>query len=563
MIHQLEILIQDLRYAGRTTHRSPGFAAVVILSMALGIGANSAIFNLVDTLMLRSLPVKDPQQLVILANDTKWSSFSSPLLQAIIQRTFSYPAYTGFRDSNHVLSGIFAVQDGQRLSARIDGQNEIVTGLFSSASFYSVLGVGTAVGRPMLSDDERPNADTVCVISYGYWERRFGRDPGVLSKTIYLNGKPGTIVGVTLQGFYGLDAASTPPDIAIPITKYDFINDDNRLASRTNGWLQIIGRLRPGIPTQQAIADLDVIYHSIQQEAREESKKPGDAEASEKDFAHIQFQPGARGMSYLGAMYSNSLLVLMAAVGLVLLIACSNVASLLLARATWRQKEMAVRSAIGAGRWRLMRQLLTESVLLAMIGGGLGVIFCFWGSRFLLKFIFTSDEIPRNLQAGSAVLWFALLLSVITGMVFGLAPALRSTRFGLASTLKENSANVAGASKSLLGKTLVVGQVALSLVLLIAAGLLVRSFQRLKSVELGFRPDGVIVAQTDADLLGYKGERLQAFYKNILDKARTIPGAVSATLSEPSPIGGGESVSSFSVPGQPEDANNQTHITQI
>ncbi|MGH9764528.1 MAG: FtsX-like permease family protein, partial [Blastocatellia bacterium] len=269
-------------------------------------------------------------------------------------------------------------------------------------------------------------------------------------------------------------------------------------------------------------------------------------------------------MSYLELMYSNSLLVLMAAVGLVLLIACANVASLLLARAASRRKEMAVRSAIGAGRSRLIRQLLTESLLLATIGGGLGILFCFWGSRFLLQFIFTDSSIPADLEPGGAVLWYTLILSVATGLSFGLAPAFRSTRLSLASTLKDSATNLSGSSsKSVLARALIIGQVALSLVLLVGAGLLARSFQKLKNVNLGFSPDGVIVAQLDAQLVGYKGDRLRTLYGDLMRKLKSIPGAVSVSVSDPSPIGGGENISAFSIPGRPEDPNDKasTHVT--
>ncbi|MGH9823257.1 MAG: ABC transporter permease, partial [Blastocatellia bacterium] len=223
MIRQAEILVQDLRYACRTIRRSPGFAAVVVLSMALGIGANAAIFNLINTLMLRSLPVQDPQQLVILANDKSWS-FSSPILQTVVSRLFSYPAYTEFRHNNHVFSGVLAVRDIDRISAIVDGQSDLVSGLFASGNYYSVLGVNSLTGRPLTPDDDRTGgASSVAVISYDYWQRRFGRDPAVLNKTIYLNGKPFSVIGVTPAGFYGLDVASSPPDVTLPMTMQDAI----------------------------------------------------------------------------------------------------------------------------------------------------------------------------------------------------------------------------------------------------------------------------------------------------------------------------------------------------
>lgn len=568
MLRQIDAVGQDLKYAFRMIRRSPGFAAIVVMSLALGIGANTAIFSLVNAALLRSLPVKDPGKLVVLSNDTSFN-FSSPVIQIIVQQIFSYPAYTDFRDRNQVLSGIAVVRDGTRISATIDGKNEVAKGLVASGSYFSVLGIDAALGRLLTDDDDRtPGAHPVTVISYGYWQRRFGGDPSIIGKDVVLNGTSFKIIGVTPKRFYGLDVSSAAPDFTVPMMMQSIFESDpknDNLTSASAGWLQIIGRLKPGVTSSAAAANLDIIYHQSQEEARAQSAKSnGGQNGRDRQFSHLYVNPGSKGLSFFRQLYGNPLLVLLGAVGLVLLIACANVASLLLARSTARQKEIAVRSALGAGRARLVRQLLTESVLLSVIGGALGIIFCLWGTGFLLKAFFTDNEVPSGLKPNAEVLLFTLMLSVLTGLVFGLAPAFRSSRLTVATALKDSASNLsARAGRSRLAKALVMGQVALSLLLLVGAGLFLRTLQKLESVNLGFQADGVLIANLDPSLAGYNGERLKRLFVDLVDSARTIPGAEKVAASDPSPISGGESISDFGIPGVESDPDNSpsTHVT--
>jgi predicted permease len=447
-------LWQDVRYAGRMLLKSPGLTAIAALSLALGIGANTAIFSLVDEVVLKKLPVKNPTQLVRAGHT---------LPEGGADYSFPYSTYEQLRDRNHTLAGIFA-SDESRLSAMVDGQPEILQGAMVSGSYFRVLGVDAILGRTLTAEDDEPGQPPVTVISYAWWKRKFSLSPAVVSQTIVLKGMPFTIIGVTPPRFFGMSVSAPGPDIWVPMSMHE------QLALKDHTEVAVRARLSPGISESQASADLGVIYQQVLTQAAGSSLTP------EKQHTiltqGIKLLPVGRGGL---RQFSQQLRILMAVVGLVLLIACANLANLLLGRSAARQKEIAVRLAIGASRWRLIRQLLTESVLLAMLGGALGLLFVWWGGDILLAVVSPNHApIPPDVR----ILAFTAAVSLLTGVLFGLAPAFRASRVDLNPVLKENAGNVTSGGRRLqLGKSLVVAQMVLSLLLLIGAGLFLRTFQ--------------------------------------------------------------------------------------
>jgi len=491
----LEHLIQDLRYALRAMRRSPGFTAVAVLSLALGIGANTAIFSLIDTVPLKMLPVQNPQQLLLL----RWASHGWPdgIMHNVsgnfdedksgrtASTSFSYPGYEQMRSRNQVFTDMLALAgNGSELNVGYKGVPARAEGELVSGTFFSTLGVEPILGRALTPDGDRIGASPAVVISYGYWERRFGRDPGVLGRTITVNSIPVTIVGVCPPEFYGVQPGRAvevwlslhtqpqveprwspgPPEPAADGTTKPA---GTLFEARDTWWLLIMGRLKPGVSEARARAELDLL---LQQNMSPDIKPNTKAEI----IPHVEVEAGGKGLDELRGEFSKPLFVLMTVVGLVLLIACANIANLLLARTTSRQKEIAVRLAIGAKRSRLIRQLLTESVLLAAMGGASGLLLAFWGTHLLVVFMSSGRE-PVNLSVTPDpwVLGFTTALSLLAGLLFGLSPALRSTRVDLTPSLKESAGKLPGTQERHgglrleLGKALVVTQVGLSLLLLV------------------------------------------------------------------------------------------------
>lgn len=525
-------MIQDLRYGIRMLLRSPVFTVVAVLSLALGVGANTAIFSLVNAVLLESLPVKNPDQLILL----RW--VSGPKVPADLisgyfnmaggnpsSTSFGYTAFQRLREQNDVLTDVVAFAEVERLNVSIDGQAELISGQVVTGNYYAGLGVGPALGRVITDDDDKESAEAVAVISYSYWRRRFAADPSVLGKVIYLNGSPFTIIGVTPPGFNGTLEVGVSPDLTIPTHGQPLIKlGSTALKSPGNWWLQIIGRLKPGATPEQAQAQLDGIFQQEVAEIIASSKE-------EKDTARLEVLPGGQGLTNTRETLSEPLFIMVIVVALVLAIACANIANLLLARAEMRRKEIAVRLALGASRLRLIRQLLTESLLLASLGGALGLLFVYW-SRSLLQTLLPASPVPLNLDVDVdiRVLGFTAAVSILTGVLFGLAPALRATRVNPSPALKDSSGSVTRA-RSRLSKALLVTQVALSLLLLIGAGLFVRTLQNLESVELGFNSRNLLVFKLDPTLNGYKGERLASLYQQLKERIETIPGVESVSLS--------------------------------
>ena len=550
--NSLETLWQDLGYGIRQLRRSPGFTAIAVLTLALGIGANTAIFSVIDAVMLRKLPVKNPQELVALATVGPYGVGS-----------FSYPGFGRFHDENHVCSDMAAIGQLNKLGASIDGQAETLDGRIVSGNFFSLLGVGASAGRTFTSQDETtPRSSAVAVISYGYWKRRFGVSPAVVGKSITLNRTPFTIVGVTPEGFSGLDAGRSP-DIYVPMPMEPAFHEEKSWLDQPDyHWLNIVGRLKAGVRREQARADLEIIHRQVQSDIPMNDWSP----AERKDFlaTRLEVVSAASGFPFgLPKEFSEALSILMAMVGLVLLIACANVANLLLGRATVRQKEIAVRLAIGAGRFRLIRQLLTESALLAIAAGALALLCAYWASAGLVALMSVGqDPIFLDLRPDPRVLGFTAAIALLATMLFGLAPTLRGTRLDLAPALKESPGSLGSRrSRFGLGKGLVVSQVALSLLLLFGAGLFVRTLENLESLDPGFDRKGVLLFDLDPTKSGYKGPAVAALYKQLVEHIDAIPGVGSASLLEMAPItGGGGWDNSVSVEGYASRPDENTTV---
>jgi len=523
----IEHLLQDLRYAGRMLHHNPGFTTVAVLSLALGIGANTAIFSLIDTVLLRMLPVQKPEQLVFVENVGARGGGGAP----------PYPCFEQFRDRDRYFSGLAAFSPyNMRIS--IDGRAEEVSAQQASGNYFAVLGLKAWAGRTFSPADDSvigkggPDGP-VAVISYRYWKQRFAMSPAVLGKVVQLEGRAVTIIGVTPPEFYGL-RPGMPVDLTVPM----MLAPAEMLRDKGDWWLNVVGRLKPGATPAQARAELDGIFQAFMNAGS--GKISGTDEVRHDYFDHIVLTPAARGLDRLRRQFSKPLLVLMAFVGLVLLIACANVANLLLARTTARNREFAVRLALGAGRARLMRQVLTESLLLVGIGSLFGLMFASWAGRLLVAFFAAGQHgIAVDLHFDARVLAFTAGASLLTGLLFGLAPAFRVTRTTLAPALKEQGRGMVGFRSRLpLSKLLVVSQIALSLVLLIGAGLFVHSLWNLRNLDAGFHPDGVLTLKVKPDEKVYSEDRRMALWREILDRAGRIPGVRCASLSVLSPMSG-------------------------
>ncbi len=519
-------LLADLRFAVRTLRRSPLFATVAILSLALGIGANTAIFTLLDQVLLRKLPVKDPESLVMLYQRGAHNGSNMG------DRMQSYPIYKDWQTKAAPLAEVLC----RRLvntSVSVDNQTERVDAEMVSGNFFTMLGVGAAAGRVFSSaeDDQTYAGHPVAVLSYDYWVTRFARDPKVVGKKILVNNYPMTVVGVSAEGFAGLDPAKSP-QVRVPILmkpvmvpEWTFLEMDDR---RTR-WVQVFARLKPGYTAESAVAPLQGLFQQIRQFEMTEAKAKDWSQYARDQFMKgtIKVDPAATGYSNLRNDFSNALIVLMCMVGLVLLIACANVANLLIARAFARQKEIAVRLSMGATRGQLIRQLLVESLLLSFAGGAAGVGLAIAMTRGLLALVPTEgNPLLLKPEPDLRVMAFTLGLTMLTGVLFGLLPALRASRPDLWATLKDTVGSIAGAGGSLyLRKGLVAAQVALSFLLLFGAGLFVRSLQNLQTTDTGFKDiDNLVTFQVSPALNGYDEPRTVGFYRELLERLRAVPG---------------------------------------
>lgn len=527
----IETFFKDMRYGILTIAKRPGFAIVAVLSLALGIGANTAIFTLVEAVMLRSLPVRSPDELLSVGDSSRPTALRTggPMLNI-----FSYPVYKRLRDNNRVFSGLLASGKTGRVDMRVgDGVPEEVRGRLVSGNYFEVLGVSPAIGRVFSSsDDAVPGGDPVIVISYDFWDNRFGRNSGILGQSISLNGTLFTVIGVGPPDFTG-EVVGMPTDVWVPLTMQAQLNPGNsRLDSYDANWLLCIGRRLPGVSIDRAREEMTTLG---QQAIMDYSgaNLPEDVSRNIRS-QKVDVQPGAKGFSAMRKKFSQPLTMLMVLVGLLLLIACANVANLLLARSTSRRQEIALRLAIGASRWRLIRQLLTEGLVLAAAGGLAGLFLAGFGSRLLLQLVFSGpDPLPLDVSPNITVLAFTLVISFLTALIFGLIPALVSTRFDLAPTLKESGHGQGGAVGGRLGKLLVVGQLALSLFLLIGAGLFIRSLANLDAIDVGYSRANLVLLKTDMTGSSYTDTSQQIPLVNALtERLSSIPGVMGVTVSE-------------------------------
>ncbi|MBO0858936.1 MAG: ABC transporter permease [Chloracidobacterium sp.] len=514
-LNSIETLIQDLRYGARMLMKNPSFTLIAVMALALGIGANTAVFSLLDLLLFKSLPVKDPQRLVFVHRVSANNKTRNDLPAS---------AFEWLRESNHSLSGMAAYQSAP-VSAAVAGQPEMLLGDFVSSNYFDVLGVGSLLGRTFVAADDQPGQPAVAVISYGYWRRQFAHDPLVVGKTISLGKIPVTVIGVTPPSFLGLKVADRPADVTLPISlrpRLALKDLDTFAIGRAADLQQIVARLNAGVSYEQARAELDLIYQRFLAQAAGASQRNAGPEK-------IEFRMGFRGAEELPQNTTRALKILASVVGLILLIASVNVAGLLLALATARRQEVAVRLAIGSSRFQLIRQLLTESALLAVIGGAVGLFLARWGAGVLSVILFqVAPASPINISIDARVIAFTAAVSLITGVLFGLAPALAAIRIDLNPILKGSEG---GPVRYGLGKSLVVIQVALSLTLLIAAGLMIRSLRLLYGADTGFERDKVLTLMAYPALIGYKGEREANLDRELIERIGSVPGVQSASLA--------------------------------
>jgi predicted permease len=530
--------------------KQKGVTTIALLSLALGIGANTALFSIVDAMLLKMLPVKEPERLVLFRSvaprDFSVGSYNGNSNRdeqtGLVNRTsFVYQTYQRMREQQGPLSDIFAFGNiGLNLTA--DGQADIANGQGVTGNYYAALGVQPALGRLLTDEDDKPGAPPVAVLSHRYWQKRFGGDAAVAGKQINLNNLPFTIVGVSAKGFDGTMGVGSTQDVTVPVTLEPQLRGDSRNSYMSGAgvwWLRIMGRLKPGATPEQAQAQLEnaflqsVLEHRAARQAAAKgngSNVIGDLDP--KQYPHLFADPGGQGEMYRRKYYAPSLYLLLGVVGLVLLIACANVANLLLSRAAGRQKEIGLRIALGASRWRLVRQLLTESVLLSILGGLLGIIFAVWIKDGLISVtLWGGRSMALEPRLDWRVLGFTLALSLLTGVVFGLAPAWRSTRVDLTPTLKDSGRSSTSVHRSLLSRGLVVVQVALSLLLLVGAGLFVRTLLNLQRVDPGFNTKNILLFDVEPALIGYKDDKLRQIYEQISERLESVPGVQGVTFS--------------------------------
>jgi putative ABC transport system permease protein len=532
----LETFFQDCRYTFRMLRKSPGFTAVAVLTLALGIGANTAIFSLIDTVMLRMLPVQKPEELAMVA-------MRHPHAPNESDSGFSYPVYQQIRDRQDVFSGI-AASSLSRFDLAQGGASQYIKGLFVSGNFFNTLGISPAVGRLLSPSDDSRGCSGEAVLSYAFWQEHYGGQQSAIGGTISLDRHPFQIIGVSPPSFFGVTVGNHF-DVAVPICAEAIVTltgepDGQAFLDRPSAqWLGVMGRMKPGVLLERVNAGLQTISPGIFAATLSKDWKPD----WQKDFlaSTLFATPAGAGSSDLRE-YGQPLKILMVVVGLVLLVACANIASLMLARASARRKEIAIRMALGASRPRLIRQLLTECIILSSLGALLGILFAWWGCTLMVRFISTSQyHVFLQLSPDGRILGFTAAITVLTGLLFGLLPALRSTRVSLTAAMKGGQSNESHSRSHFRpGRWIVASQIAMSLVLLVVAGLFLRSFNNLMKLDLGFDRTNVLVIETSDQNLKVPREQRSMLYRQILDRLNSLPGAISAGESFITPISGEE-----------------------
>jgi predicted permease len=566
----MQTLWQDLRYGARMLLKQKSVTAIAVLSLALGIGANTALFSVVDAVLLKTLPVKAPEQLVLFAwragRSFRTSGMSgtsyvpaSPDVQTL--SLFRNDVFVKMRQTHAAapdspLSDLFAFAPIPEMSAVVGQQAEVINGQAVSGGYYSGLGIQPVLGRAITDEDDKPGAATVVVLSHQYWQERLAANPAVIGQTLKLNQQSFTIIGVTPPSFIGTLQVDFRPAITIPIAGEPLLRGERSRLSTANEpgawWLDVMGRLKPGATHEQARASLNGAFQTAALEAMPPPRRANEpAQLDPKDYPRLTAESGSRGMLDLRRRYAPTIYGLFIVVALVLLIACANIANLLLARAASRSAEISVRLAVGAGRWRLIRQLLTESLLLAGVGGVAGALFALWGNSALVALTDKDTKlIPHNVDfsVNWRVLGFTLVVSCLTGVLFGLAPAWRATKPDLAASLKQSRRTTGAVSR--LSRGLIVAQVALSLLLLVGAGVFLRTLYNLQSVNLGFNQENLLVFRLQPGQIGYKDERLTQFYQQLFARLDALPGVRAATFGRIPLIALDNSSSDILLPGE-------------
>ncbi len=540
-VNWIQDLVQDLRFGLRMLRKSPGFTAVAVLTLALGIGANTAIFSLVDAVLIRMLPVQRPEQLFRLIDVNK----EGKTIDA-----FSYPTFKLIQEKNQTLSGVIAFHPLGNLDFEMNGKGELAHAQAVSGSYFTTLGVKPMFGRTITTADEARGASQVAVISYGYWTRRFNRNPSAVGAEIVLNGAPFAIIGVTPPEFFGLEPGQSV-DVSIPLTSLALVQPQfaaagspfDVLTAPFRHWLHLMVRLKDGETEVEALANLGPVYEEAMRQAAEGMRGlPFDSPSARSDLAQsrLKLESGSRGLAALREQFSKPLAFLMVVVGMLLLIACTNVANLLLVRCNSRQSEIAVRLALGAGRARVLRQLLTESVLLAAGGGGFAAVVAFWGSNAVANIVSRSTSVIHlDVHPDMRILAFTGLVSLLAVIVFGFIPAWRASRLDLSQAVKEgNRAATAALGRPRIREGLVIPQIALSLVMTVGAGLLVRTLENLKNSYPGFREQNVLLFSVRPGMIGYTDAQVAELYERLLEQIKGTPAVSAVTFSAFSPLAG-------------------------
>ena len=537
--------MHDLRFALRTLFKNPGFSLVAILSLALGTGANTAIFSLIDAVMLRMLPVSHPEQLVFA--DTQAVQIGS----IRVSRSISVSALDYLGQHASTVTGVASFRPEAKVAVGIDGQTDRAAAHFVSPVYYALLGVNPVRGRVLTAGDAQADG-RVAVLSYGFWQRRLGASPAAIGKSITINNVPFTIVGITPPEFYGL-SGDTPADLTVPFAMLAQVRAgkiSSELPKPGDSAGVVFARLIHGRPATQAAAELTTLL-------RQAESRTADQDALQQvSKLVLEFTPASQGLSRVRSRFSAPLKVLMAVVGLVLLIACANIANLLLAKSSARQREIAIRLSLGSSRWRLVRQLLTESMLLALCGGALGFVFAMWARDAIVR----AASVPEmSLAWDLRVVGFTAGICLLNALLFGTLPALRATAIDFAAALKSSLGNRTG--RHTLGRSLVAAQVALSLALLMGAGLFLGTFRNLDRIDLGYARKDALLISVDPHLAGYRGARVAEFYKQATDRIAALPGVRSVSLMRDRLMSGNVYMSGVSVPGYtPKNGEDAQHM---
>ena len=560
----LEQIIQDIRYGARTLLKNPGFSAVVVLTLALGIGATTSIFSLVHAVLLKSLPVANPSELYRLGKESR-CCYQGGYSQEKEFSLVSYDLYKYVRDNTKGFSELAAFPASEPLlGVRRSGSSETAQsypGEFVSGNYFTMFGIGAYAGRTLTAQDDQPGAPPAAVMSYRLWQQRYGSDPSVIGSVFNLDDKPFTVVGITPPGFFGDALRNAPPDFFLPLNAEPFVQVDADLNKYDTHWLDLIGRIQPGANPASIEAEMRVELkqwlrsHWGEMSANDRAKFPKQT---------LYLSPGGAGISSMREQYEHWLLILMTVSGFVLLIVCANVANLMLVRGMERRRQISLSMALGAQTSRVVRQPLTESILLSLIGGAAGLVVAFAGTRLILHFAFPSSpgfaSVPISASPSMPVLLFAFITSLLTGVVFGIAPAWMATRVDPIEALRGASRS-SDRSESLPRKTLVVFQAALSLVLLAAAGLLTTALHKLESENLGFDQNRRLVANINPRLAGYRTNQLSSLYRRIHDSIESIPGVSSVALCQYSPLSGGAWGAGVWVDGHPAPGPKENNST--